>query len=446
MPILTSLGAMSTGEAPTGGGGSNLIVNVNAASAVFTQNSFSTVTFASAALGTQPYTITFNPALPATINVTTNTIGGAVYYIISGTPTDVLSATPYDYTIRDSAGGFFTNRLSVTVLVEPAPPPLTVTAVQANWVYTAGEVVPVTYPVLVTGGTAPYTYSIAPSLASNPSFTVATDFTFSASTGSWEHKTYSSTQPALSATVYTITVKDSTGKTASTNVQLQLLQPNVKTSYTIYLSLPANTSTAHLVFTNKGDTTKINRISLSYLISPTSTSAYNTYQDVQYTSDWYPQFSAPLTARTVVITATSSTPFTWDVGAGTVASDTMPSGSGTSTTKSMSPTVNGFSLISGTSTTRSYKVSMKAGDSITYYYGGPGPFGPGSAICNAISNDVGVSIISSYKINDTSHQATVSVNKDGNIYIRMTYKQNTGVTVTYGDGTVEGTFITTSLV
>ena len=142
--------------------------------------------------GTPPYKYSITPELPAglTFDAETRTI--------SGTPTAAAAATEYTYTVTDNAGASASQPLFKIEVQAGAPIELS-----DAYSYEVGEAIePVTLPA-VTGGTGSLTYSLSPELPAG--------LTFDAET-----RTLSGTPTAIAAaTVYTYTVTDEAGASAS---------------------------------------------------------------------------------------------------------------------------------------------------------------------------------------------------------------------------------------
>ncbi|HWF11734.1 MAG TPA: putative Ig domain-containing protein [Bryobacteraceae bacterium] len=130
---------------------------------------------------------------------------------ISGTPT-VNGTFTYTVTVTDAAGHIGTLNCSVTV----APPPLTVTCASTA----TGEVgVPVNFPALtVTGGLAPYTFSIG-------SGTLPAGLTLDAATGAI-------TGTPTAAGTFTVVVTDAAHNTSTTICPYTIVAPPTVTCST----------------------------------------------------------------------------------------------------------------------------------------------------------------------------------------------------------------------
>lgn len=149
--------------------------------------------------GTQPYTYSVIPALPAGLTLNTGT--GAV----TGTATVAASPALYTITATDSAGAFAT--FGLTLAVNPAP---IATQVLPTATLLLNQPAPVFAPVTVSGGTPPFVYTISPALPAGLSI--------SASTGAIS----GTPTAAVNAVTETVTVTDSVGATANATFSLQV--------------------------------------------------------------------------------------------------------------------------------------------------------------------------------------------------------------------------------
>lgn len=180
---------------------SALVTSVTTATKALTINtaaaSFIPVT---ASAGTSPYTYSVAPSLPTGLALNAST--GAV----SGTPSVAAASTTYTVTATDAVGA--TSSKTFTLVVNPA---LVASQVGSARTLTAGNGAASSFvPVVGSGGTTGYTYSIAPAL---PSALV-----FNTSTGS-----VSGTPAApQSATTYTVTITDAAGAAASNTFSLAI--------------------------------------------------------------------------------------------------------------------------------------------------------------------------------------------------------------------------------
>src|SRR5262249_38309388 len=129
--------------------------------------------------------------------------------MISGTPVDVYAVTTHVIVVRDSTGAQVSQSFNLNVT---PPPPLTANQLLSSQVLTVR--VPSEFGlVAVSGGIAPYTFTIEPALPAG--------LVLNASTGR-----ISGTPSAPSAmTNYTLTVNDSRGGRASRSFSLGVIQP-----------------------------------------------------------------------------------------------------------------------------------------------------------------------------------------------------------------------------
>ena len=153
--------------------------------------------------GSTPYTFALTgTALPA--GLTFNTTTGAV----SGTPGVADATTVRTVTITDAAGAQASATFSLTV-----NGPLTTTqAIASRTVNSGAPIAPFT-PVTAAGGTAPLTFSIAPSLPAA--------LTINGATG----EISGTPAAALAATVFTVTVTDNTAAQSSKTFTLTINGP-----------------------------------------------------------------------------------------------------------------------------------------------------------------------------------------------------------------------------
>ena len=151
--------------------------------------SFTPVT---AAGGTTPYRYAVAPALPAGLAFDSSTA------VVSGTPSVALATTVFAVTVTDSTAATSSKTFTLTVNGS-----LSATQVIPTKSLTAAMAAVAFAPVTGAGGTAPYTYAIAP--------TLPTGLSFSTSTGSIT----GSTPAAVAATTFTVTVTDSAATPAT---------------------------------------------------------------------------------------------------------------------------------------------------------------------------------------------------------------------------------------
>ncbi len=119
--------------------------------------------------GNTPLTYSITPTLPIGLEFNNNT------RVLSGTPTTATSRTTYTYTVEDANGD--RNRLTFRITVRAAEPdtePSFGSETIPNQGYVKDHTItPVTLP-RATGGNAPLTYGITPSLPSGLNFNTAT--------------------------------------------------------------------------------------------------------------------------------------------------------------------------------------------------------------------------------------------------------------------------------
>ena len=151
--------------------------------------------------GTPPLTYSITPALPAglTFDAATRTI--------SGTPTAMAATAVYTYTVTDGAGASKSQPL-FSIEVQASSVELSdAYTFQVGW-----AIAPVVFP-LVTGGTGELTPSLSPALPAGLTFDAAT-------------RTISGTPTAeVAATVYTYTVTDEAGASASRSFTIEVVLP-----------------------------------------------------------------------------------------------------------------------------------------------------------------------------------------------------------------------------
>ena len=151
--------------------------------------------------GTPPLTYSITPDLPAglTFDAETRTI--------SGTPTAIAATAVYTYTVTDGAGASKSQPL-FSIEVQAS-------SVELSDAYTfevGWAIAPVVFP-LVTGGTGELTPSLLPDLPAGLTFDAAT-------------RTISGTPEAeAAATVYTYTVTDEAGASASRSFTIEVVLP-----------------------------------------------------------------------------------------------------------------------------------------------------------------------------------------------------------------------------
>ena len=150
--------------------------------------------------GTAPYTYSLAP-IPAGLSFS------SAERLLSGTPTTAATATSTTYTARDTAGRSVSLTFTITVTA-----PLTFTPSEiAAQTFTVGTPVSLSLPI-ATGGTAPYTYSLAP-IPAGLSFSSATRILSGTPT------------TAATATPITYTVRDAAGRSASLTFTITVAAP-----------------------------------------------------------------------------------------------------------------------------------------------------------------------------------------------------------------------------
>ncbi len=173
-----------------------LTVNNALTTTLATPNTIGTVNFAvaftpvTASGGTLPYSYAVTSGtLPSAVSVSPST--GQV----GGVPTTTLPVTTYTMTVTDAAGA--TSAQTFTLAVNAAATPLTTTQSIASRTGTANAVIATFAPVIASGGTPPYTYSLSGG-------TLPNGMSFSTSTG----QVSGTPMTALTTTTFTVTVTD----------------------------------------------------------------------------------------------------------------------------------------------------------------------------------------------------------------------------------------------
>jgi CSLREA domain-containing protein len=189
---------------------------------VLTQNhaaaAFTPVTGAG---GTAPLAYSVLPVLPAGLTMSSTT--GA----ITGTPTAVSAATTYTVTVTDANSTTATATFSLTVSSA-----VTATTAIATTTLTATHLATPFTPVTGAGGTAPLHYSVLPALPAT--------LTMNTTTG----QITGTPGAASAATVYTVTVTDANGETATATFSL-----TVSGSVTATTAVPTTVLTENHVAT-----------------------------------------------------------------------------------------------------------------------------------------------------------------------------------------------------
>jgi hypothetical protein len=173
------------------------------ASAILTENQAATpFTPVTGGGGTGSLSFSIAPSLPSGLSFSSAT--GAV----SGTPTATLAATSFGVTVTDANGATATQNFSLTV-----NGPLAASQAVATKVLTENHAAVSFTPVTASGGTAPLSFAVAPSLPAG--LTLATNS--GAITGT--------PTVAIMATNFTVTVTDANNSTANANFSLTVNGP-----------------------------------------------------------------------------------------------------------------------------------------------------------------------------------------------------------------------------
>lgn len=241
----------------------NQAVNFNAVEAYGGAAKLTSYTSAGTFIG---YDVVVSPSLPSGLSITktfseatvTNQSGtqqlfNKVVIGITGTPTVGSSAQTYTVTFTDASGLTSSASFSLEVSTSGVSPLVTTSRIASN-TFVQSTSVNIT-PVTATGGTAPYTFSISPSLS-------GTGLSINSSTGA-----ITGTTSGISTNSYTITVSDSSGtpQTSSKTYGLTITGIPIVTT----LAIPTTTLTENISFTPFRPVTATGGFgALSYAISP----------------------------------------------------------------------------------------------------------------------------------------------------------------------------------
>jgi hypothetical protein len=290
--------------------------------------------------GTVPLSYRVSPALPAGLTLSTST--GA----ISGTPTAASAATTYTVTVTDANNATATSTFNLTVnSAVAAAQSVASTKLTVNHAATSFT------PVTGSGGTAPLSYSVSPSLPAGLSILPTTG----AITG-----TATATSPA---TTYTVTVTDANSATATAMFSLTVNSAVTATQSVASTTLTVNhAATSFSPVSGSGGTTP-----LTYSVSP-SLPAGLSISPTTGAIIGTATASSAATTYTVAVTdsngASSTATFSLAVNAAVAASQSVAS-----TTLTVNHTATSFAPVTGsggtTPLTYSVSPSLPAGMSIS---------------------------------------------------------------------------------
>ena len=168
----------------------------------YTQNTaIPPLTLPQATGGTAPLVYSLSPALPAGLSFNQST------RMLSGTPTSALATTSYTYTVTDNNGATASLSFSLTVSAETTALSFGNASI-ATQSYTENTAISSLTLPQATGGVAPLTYSLSPTLPAGLSFNAST------------RELSGTPTAALTATTYTYTVTDANGATAMLSFSL----------------------------------------------------------------------------------------------------------------------------------------------------------------------------------------------------------------------------------
>jgi CSLREA domain-containing protein len=272
------------------------------ASATLTQNhaatSFTPVTGSG---GTAPLSYSVSPSLPAGLSMSSAT------GTITGTPTVASASTNYTVTVTDASSTTATASFSLTVISA-----VTATQAVASATLTQNHAATSFTPVTGSGGTAPLSYSVSPSLPAGLNLSSATG----AITGT--------PTVASAAANYTVTVTDANSATATASFSLTVNSAVTATQAVASATLTQNhAATAFTPVTGSGGTAP-----LSYSVSP-SLPAGLSMSSTTGTITGTPTVASASTNYTVTVTdangATATASFSLTVNAVVTATQTIAS-------------------------------------------------------------------------------------------------------------------------
>ena len=250
--------------------------------------------------GTKDYVYSINPALPTALVFNTTT--GAV----SGTPNAAAGATAYTVTVTDAAGATATSTFSLTING-------VIAAAQAvaTKSLTLGTAAVAFTPVTVSGGTSPYTHTVAPALPAGLALATATGV-------------ISGTPTAVAAAAnYTVTATDANGAQASNSFNLTVNAALTSAVAVATKSVTLNTSVAAFTPVTKAGGTS----PYAFAVSP-ALPAGLTLNTADGAVSGTPTAAAAAADYTVTITdgagATTAKAFTLTVNAALVAIQDIP--------------------------------------------------------------------------------------------------------------------------
>jgi hypothetical protein len=174
--------------------------------------------------GTGPLNYAISPTLPTGLTLSTTT------GIVSGTPTVSSNLTSYTVTVTDRSTPAQQGTTSFSISVA-ANPPTSVLSIPTQTIIQGVNFTPFA-PVAGSGGTAPLSYKITPSLPAGLVFTTSTGVISGPATA------------AQAATNYTVTVVDSLNQTSAQtfNLTVNALTPltaiQTQPSYNLYNATP----------------------------------------------------------------------------------------------------------------------------------------------------------------------------------------------------------------